>query len=190
MKGYVFFLLPHYSPTQLNLSIMKKILFSSLLLLTMAVSACKEDNPLDSGGNAGTGTATITLNGGGLTNKTLTFSAVSGAWLEEENVFAGTGLGRDGSDSVQFNVALPSQSTIAFPWSDNKGTCGIALNYPASQRLIGSIEGLGTTTVSSFRAVRQTVNGTFSGKMLRVSATTGENDTLTVTGSFSVFRTF
>jgi hypothetical protein len=148
-------------------------------------SGCSKEDTATAINNT-VGSASITLNGGGLNSKTYNFTGFAGAYLASQNVTTATASTTDGSDNVQFIIAFPGQATGIFNWVGGNQASGVVVNYLNSQKSILGYSG--STTVTSYGSVGGQIVGTFSGSVIRTVISPLSIDTLSASGSFSILR--
>lgn len=181
-----------------TLRILSSLLTIVLLSTALLISGCSkdesDDNPLDPG-NGGIGGNTssnsITLNGGGYTNKTVNFNISIGAFIASENMTAVMMSGVSGNDSVFVGLSMSGNAAGTFDWEDYTSETSKTyviiriggLTNPNAAVLISPL-GTGKTIITGYGSVGQNIAGTFSGTLLRYS----DQSQITVTGKFSALR--
>ena len=169
---------------------MNGILGTIIIALCIALlgAGCKKDEGgKDEVGTGPGGTAdygSFTINGAGYTNKQVTLVYVSGGLYSGETSIVGAGL--SGADTVTFGLTFKGSSTGTRTWSDTT-FASVQVHTGSGTRYFISLDGRGTTSISSYGNVGGTIVGTFSGQLIDLSLVT---DTITVSnGSFSAIRT-
>jgi hypothetical protein len=171
-----------------NINKIVSVIIISLFLTTL-FSSCKKDssNPADGGNGGGGGNYTVTLNGDGWTNKSVTTS-VSTSTYSISGQF--TAINIICSDDIKLLCYTPGNQTGTFNFENGQGSAqdiGITLSSGTGQNVKWYFGGdnSGTVTISSYGAVGAKVSGSFTGTLTN-PLTQAE---ITVSGTFSATRT-
>jgi hypothetical protein len=154
-----------------------------LLFTVMFFYACSSDseNPVDPN-NVTNSTATLTLNGAGYTNKSVTLGNGIAGYSISDTLTAVQFSGKVDNDSLYFSVVFKGNQTGTINWNDENGAIIYRTTSSGNYFYIGITQG--TTTVSSYGAVGGKIEGTLSGKLIEASSLAELN----ISGSFSAVR--
>lgn len=161
-----------------NLKISYSIFFIALSISIMISCSKNTDNPVDPGSIV-KAEASLTLNGAGYTNKTVTLSNGISAYSLSDTVTAIQFSGKVDNDSLYFAVIFKGNQAGTINWDIDNGAI---LLKNTSLFYIG--ESQGSTTVSSYGSVNNKVEGNISGKLIEATS----QAELNITGSFSAVR--
>ncbi|MBK7629961.1 MAG: hypothetical protein IPJ23_04525 [Ignavibacteriales bacterium] len=160
---------------------LKSPLFTVMILtiLTLAIGCSKKsDNPVDPG-NIVQAQATLTLNGAGYVNKSVTLSNGIAEFSLSDTVTAIQFSGIVDNDSLYFAIIFKGNQTGTINWNDDNGAL---LLKNASSFYIGASQG--TTTISSYGAISGKIEGNINGKLIEQIS----QAELNISGSFSAVR--
>ena len=161
-----------------NLKISLSIFLIALSISIMISCSKNTDNPVDPG-NIVKSEATLTLNGSGYVNKSVTLSNGLSAFSLSDTVTAIQFSGKVDNDSLYFFVIFKGNQAGTINWDIDNGAL---LLKNTSLFYIG--ESQGSTTVSSYGSVNNKVEGNISGKLIEATS----QAELNITGSFSAVR--
>ncbi|HEX9250733.1 MAG TPA: hypothetical protein VF870_00750 [Ignavibacteriaceae bacterium] len=154
-----------------------------LLFTVLFFYACSSDseNPVDPN-NVTNSTATLTLNGAGYSNRTVTLGNGIAGYSISDSLTAVQFSGKVDNDSLYFSVVFKGNQTGTINWNDENGAIIYRTTSGGNYFYIGITQG--TTTVSSYGAVSGKIEGTLSGKLIEASS----QAELNISGSFSAVR--
>ena len=167
-----------------------------LVGLLILISGCskKDSNPVNPSDNPSEvllNSGSITLNGGGFSNKTYNLSSGVAAYIAKYQATDCVMYGSSSSDSLMATVMFKSNSTGEFSWlgiqdvsSSDYYVDGAYLLLITGSGYVSFSPVSGSTKVTAFNGVGSTIEGTFSGSIK--NDITGE--TVTVNGSFKCLR--
>lgn len=160
-----------------------QLFFSAILVSFFVFAGCSKDsnNPVDPG-TVVKAEATLTLNGAGYTNKSVTLSNGICAYSPTDTVTAIQFAGKVDNDSLYFSIIFKGNQAGTITWNDENGAIIYRTTSTGDFGYIGITQG--STTVSSYGAVNGKVEGTISGKLIE---TTTQAE-LNISGSFSAVR--
>jgi hypothetical protein len=154
-----------------------------LLFTVLFFYACSSDseNPVDPN-NVTNSTATLTLNGAGYSNRTVTLGNGIAGYSISDTLTAVQFSGKVDNDSLYFSVVFKGNQTGTINWNDENGAIIYRTTSSGNYFYIGITQG--TTTVSSYGVVSGKIEGTLSGKLIEASSLAELN----ISGSFSAIR--
>lgn len=178
---------------------MKKLFNSSFrvfvimlsLSATIFLASCSkdDDNPVDSKDGNNNQTNTITINGGGYNNQVVTLAG-AGGYATTSNVTIISLTGVINTTPVNIVLATPGNAAGTHNWLlfDGENTSGALIGFTPldivdTTKIFISTGANGSTTITSYGNVSQTITGTFSGNLMNTAGTQ-----ISVTGKFSVLR--
>lgn len=156
---------------------------SMLLVFAIAIGCSKEsDNPIDLG-TVIKSEASITFNGAGFTNNTVTLGNGGCSYSPSENLTVATFSGAFGTDSLILVFQFVGNQTGARPWSSSEPDA-LIYKYGTSGTFYFYADSTGTTNITGYGAVSGKVEGNISGKLVEASTQTELN----ISGNFSALR--
>lgn len=164
---------------------LKSQLFALSIIISLAfVSGCskKSDNPVDPG-TVIKSEASITFNGAGFTNNTITLGNGGCSYSPTENLTVATFSGAFGSDSLVLVFQFVGNQTGARSWRSSEPDA-LIYKYGTSGTFYFYADSTGSTSVSSYGAVSGKVEGNITGKLIEVTSQTELN----ISGNFSALR--
>jgi hypothetical protein len=164
-------------------------MITSALIVLFISSGCNKKesatNPTGPGTTTG-GSASLTLNGAGFTNKSFSFAGVVGVYSASEKMTAIGGSSVSAGDTTQLAIVFPGSSTGTYQFSDTVGVV-IATGSGSSARVFANALGGGQIAVTAYGSVAGYITGSFSGKLYTFSG--NALDSVTVSnGSFNALR--
>ncbi len=163
------------------------ILCAVLFLILIAGCSKSNNNPTSPVNTNQINTAI--LNGGPFKNAQISLVSLGGEYVISSNFTAVILRGLVNTDTVYVGVVFPGTQTGNFGWqnansdSSNSG-CVLTIGYFTNpDELFVSDGSAGSTNITGYGKVGQTIDGSISGKV--VSTT---NTSVTISGNFSVFR--
>ena len=164
-------------------------IFNSMFLSTIAILiivffvSCsdKKENPVGPGDVTGA-QATITLNGAGYTNKSSTLSTGAAGYSISDTTTAIVFSGKIDSDTLTFTIIFKGNQARTIAWNYDEGAMLFKYGTTGQSSFIGYEQG--TTTVTSYGAVGNKIEGSIVGKLVEAS-TLAE---LNISGNFSAVR--
>jgi len=199
--------------TNLISSLRIAVVFTLLGLAVM--TGCKKDSSPTSVVNTTTGggsftSATFTLNGGGYSNQAFTITSngitALGFDVDAYSVYkASTNVtaiaitnDNTGGNLQQIIIALPGNQTGTFNWTNStsaNNAIAFLLEFTSSSVTTFFYSSLdnggninGSVSLTSYGAVGNKINGTFSGKLYKVTAAGIDSSVTVSNGTFSVVR--
>ncbi len=163
-----------------------------VVLMAFGVS-CKKDDPSPSGGSGGGGTPPVsttprvsfTIDGDGFASQAFVLTPVSGSgsalYSTGDEETSGT-LMMNATNS--FTVLFDGNTTTTQGSTNGTGTVGIGLNVNGAQYLQYST----SVNVTTYGAVGGTVEGTFSGTLIRMNGPTAGSYATISAGTFRFTR--
>jgi hypothetical protein len=153
------------------------------VLALMSFFACSKDSdsPVDPN-NITNSTATITLNGAGYTNKSVTLSNGLAEYSIPDTMTALQFSGKVDNDTLYFAILVKGNNTGTYNWDDENGTVIYRITSTGNYTYVGVTQG--STTISSYGGVTGKIEGTVNGKLIEVSSL----NELNISGSFSAVR--
>lgn len=172
-----------------NYKHMKQFILNLAILLAVTIFfiSCSDDNIVNPDDLTGGGS--ITINGGGFSNKTFDFTMGVAAYDTEYQATACNLFGENDGDSVVVALAIDGNSSGNYSWQD----WGIGDTTTLTGALVVIEAGIlsnfyfsesGLTIVTTYGAIAQNIKGTFSGKLIALF----DVDSITVEGSFNCLR--
>jgi hypothetical protein len=158
---------------------------SIMVLVFISIIGCskKSDNPVDPG-NVVQSQATLTLNGAGFSNQSVTLGTGGCAYSPSENLTAFEFSGVAGNDSLIFVFQFVGNQTGAHPWRSTEPDV-LIYKYGASGNFYFYADSTGSTNVTSYGAVNGKIEGSINGNLIEATSQT----TLSITsGTFSALR--
>ncbi len=168
------------------------LLIVSIFSMVLVIGCSKksdDSNPVIPGltdPNDFLGSASVTINGAGYSNKVLSFNYGIGLYGVQENLTYCQLYTQTETDSAYVGIMFPGNGTGNFAWSSMSDTSynGVSLMIEKGD---GSVEyyfadGNGSTNVKSYGAVGARIEGDFSGKLYSIT------DSISVSGNFSITR--
>ena len=154
-----------------------------LILSVMFFYACSSDsdNPIDPN-NVTNSTATLTLNGSGYTNKSVTLSNGLAEYSVSDTVTAVQFSGKVDNDTLYMAIIFRGNNTGTFSWNDETGIILYKSTSTGYYTYLGISQG--TSTVSTYGSVGNKVEGNVNGKLIEASSLAEIN----ITGNFSAAR--
>jgi hypothetical protein len=159
-----------------------------LLTITLFLSSCSKDknNPVEPGnGNDGPLNAQVKvkLNGAGFDNQEITLTRGYSSYLTTDNETYAAFWGKTGNDSVYVAFQFSGSRSGTFNWrAENYDAAVIMMNDDNALLYLATSDG--KTSVITYAAVGQKIEGTISGKLVEVSTM----DEIIVSGTFSIVR--
>ncbi|MGE5621057.1 MAG: hypothetical protein ACM3U0_00655 [archaeon] len=166
------------------------LVFSVFLLVSFQGCSKKDSNPAAPEEKTNpyfTGTATLTLNGSGYSNKVLSSNTSTAGYSDEYKGTVVVAYVSAASDSATAMIVFPGKATGNFSWKgivteENVARWdGVSLTYGVEKIYVPVS---GETKITSYGNVGQNIEGTFSGKMKEMTS----GNEVSVSGSFKSKR--
>ncbi|MBK7104356.1 MAG: hypothetical protein IPH62_03635 [Ignavibacteriae bacterium] len=163
-----------------------QILLLSTLLIFM-ISACGDDsNPTDNDDDDNVSSTTLTINGDGWSNKSLTVNTSVGTYATMSKM---TVISVSFDEDIQMIIYVNGGATGTYNFKEVETGQGNGITLTTGSGDLSKFyfwkDNSGSATISSYGAVGSKISGTFTGKLYN-AATDAE---ITISGTFNALRT-
>ncbi|MFZ1291787.1 MAG: hypothetical protein WAR79_16945 [Melioribacteraceae bacterium] len=163
------------------------LIFLMAVSFIFMISACGDDSsPTDNDDNNNSSSTTLSINGDGWTNKSLTANTSISTYATASQMTVVNGVF---PEDVQILIYVKSNKTGTYNFKEEESGQGNGITLSTGSGDLAKFyfwkDNSGSTTISSYGSVGGKVSGTFTGKLYN-AITDAE---ITISGSFNAMRT-